>query len=95
MTLIENVLSAQGHLLTNLPSVDREQCGGHTPNHRTLWGLGPASRDYSSVKYPGRTLTELIRTDFALDDGEYVLSLHIAPFDTDAAPSRPVLFEQT
>jgi len=95
MTLISGALAPSGHLLTNLPSIDREQCGGFTPNHRILWGLGPKSRCAKDARYGSRTLTELIQSDPNCPDGAYVLDLHIAPFDTDAAPSRPILYQRT
>ena len=92
MDFIHQYLPKQGHLLTNLPSIDREQCGGHTPNHRILWGVDAGVTTSKGSTHGHRTLTELIQGDFELNDGEYVLDLQIAPFDTDAAPSRPILY---
>ena len=28
-----------------------------------------------------------------VDDGEYILNLQIAPFENDATPSKPILYE--
>jgi len=39
-----------------------------------------------------RTVTEMIYVPDDLPDGRYVLDLQIAPFVSDAAPSRPILF---
>jgi len=39
-----------------------------------------------------RTITELIYVDNSIEDGTYVLSLQVAAFANDAAPSRPVLY---
>ena len=40
----------------------------------------------------GRTITEMIFVDDAVDDGPWILDLQIPPFMLDAAPSRPILF---
>jgi len=36
-------------------------------------------------------MTELINVPDDVPDGRYLLNLQIAPFEADAAPSRPVL----
>jgi len=38
------------------------------------------------------TITELIYVPNEIDDGPYLLNLQIAPFTSDASPSRPLLF---
>ncbi|MBK9767712.1 MAG: hypothetical protein IPP63_12210 [Chloracidobacterium sp.] len=40
------------------------------------------------------TITELIYVPNEVSDGVYLLNLQIAPFATDAAPSRPMLLKQ-
>nr|MDQ3073683.1 cyclase family protein [Bacteroidota bacterium] len=72
------------HLLTDLPSLDREDDAllkGHhaffRPNGK--WQLQ-------------KTVTEMIYAKEAIDDGLYWLDLQIAPFESDASPSRPVLY---
>ena len=39
-----------------------------------------------------KTITELIYVEDSIKDGTYILNLQVAPFENDAAPSRPVLF---
>jgi hypothetical protein len=38
------------------------------------------------------TITELAFVPDDVKDGLYLLNLQVAPFDNDAAPSRPLLF---
>lgn len=73
------------HLLTDLPSVDREEDGGGLLAHRAFWQSG----------YPGDagcTITEFIFAPDGIPDGFYLLNLQVAPFENDASPSRPVLY---
>jgi hypothetical protein len=39
------------------------------------------------------TITEFIYVPNAVEDGEYFLNLQIAPFENDAAPSKPILYK--
>lgn len=74
------------HLLTDLPSVDREEDGGRLAAHKSWWKYpGPAVRETA-------TITELIFVENTVRDGFYLLNLQIAPFETDASPSKPVIF---
>lgn len=76
------------HLLTDLPSVDREEDGGELRSHRAFW-------QYPDTEAADRldcTITELIYADNDLKDGTYLLHLGIASFDMDASPSKPVLY---
>lgn len=81
-------LSAAGvhHFLTDLPSVDRESDGGLLLSHKAFWGLPDRCLEH-------KTITELIYVPEGLKDGFYLLELQVAPFELDAAPSRPVLYE--
>jgi len=74
------------HLLTDLPSVDREEDGGALVSHKLFWGL-------PENKLDKRTITEMIYVDNDIDDGLYLLDLQIAPLILDASPSRPVLYK--
>ncbi len=74
------------HLLIDLPSVDREKDEGALLAHRAFWNVGGAIRKHA-------TITELIFVPNHIEDGRYFLNLQVAPFENDAAPSRPVLFE--
>lgn len=81
-------LSAAGvnHFLTDLPSVDRESDGGLLLAHKAFWGLPDRCIE-------NKTITELIFVPDNLKDGFYLLELQVAPFELDASPSRPVLYE--
>ena len=92
MDFLGEMLPEEGHLLTTLPSIDRENCGGNTPNHRIFWGLAAQARAAQQARYGRRLITEMVNGAVPVHDGEYVLDLQIAPFDTDAAPSRPLLY---
>lgn len=81
------------HLGTDLPSVDREQCGGRTPNHRLYWKL---QEEHSSGDHAARrhaTITEMINPRFdAIDDDAYFVQIHAAPWLSDAVLTRPFLY---
>jgi arylformamidase len=73
------------HLIIDLPSVDPEWDGGALAAHHVFW------------QYPANTRTNASITEFAfipneLNDGQYLLKLNIGNFESDAAPSRPVLY---
>jgi kynurenine formamidase len=74
------------HLLIDLPSVDRESDDGELLFHHAFWGV-PDNLNFE------RTITELIYVDSCINDGNYILELQVAPFENDAAPSRPTLYE--
>ena len=78
------------HLLLELPSVDREVDGGTVPNHHRFFGLG-ADEEVSEASRR-RTITEMICVSSDIDDGSYALSLRFPRLETDAVPSRPVLY---
>ena len=80
------------HLLVDLPSIDRIFDEGKLENHRIFWNVEPGSRTVGSHTRISSTVTELIYVPDEIADGEYLLNLQIAPFEADAAPSRPVLF---
>ncbi len=74
------------HLLTDLPSVDRESDGGILQAHHEFWNYPLAPR-------LNATITEFIYVEEEVMDGEYLLNLQVASFRNDAAPSRPVLYK--
>lgn len=73
------------HLLIDLPSVDKEEDGGQLLAHKAFWNIDGNIR-------LGATITEFIYVDNAIEDGSYMLNLQVAPFENDASPSRPILF---
>ena len=74
------------HLLTDLPSVDKEDDGGHVLAHKAFWQFG----EYLRLD---ATITEMIFVPKDIKDGLYLLNLQIPSFELDAAPSKPVLYE--
>jgi arylformamidase len=81
------------HLLVDLPSVDRLYDEGKLSNHRMFWNLEPGSFETNGKTRRESTITELIYVPNEIEDGEYVLNLQIAPFESDASPSRPIIFK--
>lgn len=73
------------HLLLDLPSVDREEDGGMLSAHRIFWCGDNPERERA-------TITEMIYVDESIPDGLYLLNLQIAPLESDATPSKPVLY---
>jgi arylformamidase len=79
------------HLLVDMPSIDRIFDGGKLVNHRIFWNVEPESRKINAATRVNSTITELIYVPNEVLDGEYLLNLQIAPFVSDATPSRPLL----
>lgn len=73
------------HLLTDLPSIDKESDAGRLAAHKN-WFLvnGQAPAD--------RTITELVYVPNELPDGLYVLSIQVPKIETDAVPSRILVY---
>lgn len=82
------------HLLVDMPSIDRIHDEGKLTNHRMFWSVEPGSREINAATRIHSTITELIYVPDEVADGEYLLNLQIAPFVSDAAPSRPVLLTE-
>jgi arylformamidase len=80
------------HLLVDLPSIDRLFDEGRLSNHRIFWNIAPGSFELTRNSRINSTVTELIFVPDSVSDGDYLLNLQIAPFASDAAPSRPVLY---
>ena len=74
------------HFLIDLPSVDKEKDGGKLSAHHIFWQY-PESPRYEA------TITELVYIDNNIRDGLYFLNLQIAPFENDASPSNPCIYE--
>ena len=81
------------HLLVDMPSIDRIYDEGKLANHRIFWNVEPGSFAVNGNSRVNNTITELIYVPNEVEDGNYLLNLQIAPFDTDASPSRPVIFK--
>ncbi len=75
------------HLLTDLPSVDKEEDGGSLFAHKAFWvydkpNIGPRLN---------ATITELLSIP-DINDGWYALTLQVMNLENNAAPSRPILY---
>ena len=79
-------LASGKHLLIDLPSVDRELDGGKLVFHHAFWQV-PIDPQFD------KTITELIYVNDSIKDGSYILEIQTAPFENDASPSRPILYE--
>ena len=74
------------HLMIDLPSVDRERDEGVLGGHNTFWNTkGKLRMD--------ATITELIYVPNKVKDGTYFVNIQIAPFENDASPSKPILYQ--
>ncbi len=73
------------HLLVDLPSLDHEQ-DGDLPAHHTFFG-------YPDQPQIHKTVTELIYAPNEIADGFYLLNLQALNLESDASPSRPVLYK--
>ena len=76
------------HLVLDVPSIDRESDEGKLLGHRAFWNYPGNPRKECSV-------TELAYIPTTVQDGLYLLNLQVAPFENDAAPSRPLIFPLT
>lgn len=74
------------HLLIDLPSVDREEDGGALEAHHAFWSYPEATRKHA-------TITEMAYIKNEVKDGIYVLNLQVASVESDASPSKPVLYQ--
>ena len=73
------------HLLIDLPSVDKEEDEGAVAAHKTFW-------NYPESPRVDNTITELIYVPDEIEDGRYFLNLQIMSLESDASPSKPILF---
>jgi arylformamidase len=80
------------HLVVDFPSLDRLYDEGKLSNHRRFWSIESGSFDIGPRTAINNTITELAYVPDGVADGIYVMNLQIAPFQSDAAPSRPLLF---
>ena len=80
------------HLLVDLPSLDRAHDEGRLAGHRRFWGLPERGISAGDASRGDATITEMIFVPDEVEDGLYALSLQVAPFVADAAPSRPLLY---
>jgi len=74
------------HLITDLPSIDREEDGGALAGHKTFW-------DYPAFSDTSKTITEMVFAPDSIHDGLYFCNIQIASIESDASPSKVVLYK--
>ncbi len=74
------------HLVTDLPSVDKERDGGTLAAHHAFWSTSTNIRKEA-------TITELAFFHDEIQDGRYLLNLQVISLEMDASPSKPVLYK--
>lgn len=80
------------HLLVDVPSLDRAYDEGKLNAHHLFWNMEAGSHKEGPNSMVNKTITEMIYVRDEVADGLYLLNLQIAPFVSDAAPSRPLLY---
>lgn len=74
------------HLLVDLPSVDKEVDGGVLSCHKAFWQFPNKIRKEA-------TITELVYIPDEIVDGSYLLNLQVTSLQTDASPSKPIIYK--
>jgi len=89
-----NYIYARGvkHLMVDFPSVDKMYDDGELSNHRIFWNVELGNAELDSNAQTNKSITEMIFADNAIEDGFYICNLQIPEIETDAVPSRPILF---
>lgn len=79
------VLKEKGfkHIVTDLPSIDKESDGGKLLSHKT-W--------FKDDDFNHNTITELVFIDNKIMDGLYVVNIQMPKIETDAVPSNIILY---
>jgi len=90
-----NYIYARGvkHLMVDFPSVDKMYDDGELSNHRIFWNVELGNVELDSNAQTNKTISEMIYAAPSIEDGFYICNLQIPEIDTDAVPSRPVLFK--
>ena len=78
------------HLLVDFPSVDRLLDEGKLTCHNIFWETDNKKLNLAAR---GKTITEMIFVSNDIIDGKYLLNIQTPSFVSDAAPSKPIIFE--
>jgi arylformamidase len=73
------------HLLTDLPSLDKEDDNRLTAHHLFF--------NHQTGNSEPKTVTEMIFAGNDIKDGLYWLDLQVAGFESDASPGKPILYK--
>ncbi len=80
------------HLLVDFPSVDKMFDDGLLSNHRLFWNIAPNEKILSQNSNTRKTITEMVFINDKIVDGKYLCNLQCPEIETDAVPSRPMLY---
>lgn len=81
------------HLLIDIPSVDRTFDEGKLTVHHIFWDVEPGSHDVDKQTHSMKTITEMIYASDEITDGSYITNIQIPNFNSDAAPSRVLIYK--
>jgi len=81
------------HLLIDIPSVDRTFDEGKLTAHHIFWNVREGSHDVDKHIHSMKTITEMIYAADEITDGCYIANIQIPNFDSDAAPSRVLIYK--
>jgi arylformamidase len=74
------------HLIMDLPSVDREVDNGELMAHHLFW-------NYPANPQVHKTITEMAYVPDEVSDGIYFLNIQITSLESDASPSKLMLYK--
>jgi kynurenine formamidase len=80
------------HLVVDLPSIDRVHDAGRLTAHRLFFGLPAGETALARAARSQCTVTELAYIADAAVDGPYLLEVQVPAINSDAVPSRPLLY---
>ncbi len=80
------------HLLVDFPSVDKMYDDGQLTNHRLFWNIKKDETSLNQQSTIKKTITEMVFIEDEITDGFYLCNLQIPEINTDAVPSRPILY---
>lgn len=72
------------HLLVDLPSIDKDRLQTDQSVYKAFW-------QYPENPRTDCTITELVYVPNEVEDGSYLLNLLVAPIESIASPSKPIL----
>lgn len=81
------------HLLIDVPSVDRTFDEGKLTTHHIFWNVEQGSHNVRKDDHSMKTITEMIYVPNDVEDGNYMVSIQIPNFTSDAAPSRIFIYK--
>ncbi len=81
------------HIMVDFPSVDKMYDDGKLSNHRIFWNVQLDDNNLNTKSTTLKTISEMVWVDKSIKDGFYLCNLQIPEINTDAVPSRPILYK--